>query len=178
MRIYVRLTVYVVAFAIGHTATEAADDRDWITDITPVSKTSDSSVVLPQNDPSCQPLKSGFNGFDNHRATPDFGAPYSGGFGFQHFALPMHHYTTWYRPRAATLTKSRRCEKDDFRPRGYGHLFARPYDGFRMEYSPFVLCDDESQYGPSYIARQPDQRCNYEHCCDLCDDDDDCDECE
>ncbi len=153
MRIYVRFTVYVVAFAIGHATTLAENNRDWVTDITPVSSTSEP----------CQAAAPEINGFDQWRAVPDSGVPCSGGFGFQHFALPMHHYTTWYRPRAATLTQCRRCEKDPFHPRGLGHLFATPCDGFRMEYSPHVLCDDKSQYGPSYIARQPDQRCP-DHC--------------
>lgn len=167
MRIYVRLTVYVVAFAFGHSATEAAGNRDWVTDITPVSTASAESC------PSCEQRTESlrhadpFNGFQMWRSSPDQGAPGSAGFGFPHFSLPMHHYTNWYRPRAATLTKCRRCEKDLFRPRGFGHLFARPCDGYRMEYTPYVLRDDRSLYGPSYIARQPDQRCK--HHCEDCD---------
>ena len=151
MRTYVPLAVYVVAFAIGHTTTQAANDRSQVTDITPIS----SSAVSGD-----QPVAE-INGFDQWRAVPDEGMPCSGGFGFQHFALPLHRYTNWYRPRAATLTGCRRCEKDSFRPRGLGHFFATPCDGFRMEYSPYVLCADKSQYGPSYIARQPDPRCDH-----------------
>jgi hypothetical protein len=152
MRIYVPMAVYVVAFVIGHTTTRAGNDRHWVTDITPVSSTAVSD--------SCEPTLAAFNGFETWRATPDLGAPGSGGFGFQHFAFPMHHYTIWYRPRAATLTECRRCEKDAFCPRGFGHLFVDPCDGFRMEYSPYVLCADRSLYGPSYITRQADQRCD------------------
>lgn len=150
MRIYVPTVVYVVAFAIGHAATHAADDRDWVTDITPVSAATQV----------CEPSETQFNGFQVWRSSPDSGAPGSAGFGFQHFAFPMHHYTTWHRPRAATLTRCRRCEEEDNRPRGFGNLFAEPCDGFRMEYSPYVLCAEKSQYGPSYLARQPDERCD------------------
>ncbi|MCA9060456.1 MAG: hypothetical protein KDA85_18225 [Planctomycetaceae bacterium] len=103
-----------------------------------------------------------FNGFSVFRAAPDLGAPGSAGSGHQHFTMPMHQYTGWYRPRAATLTSVQRCEPDSFRPRGLGHLFARPCDGYRMEYTPYALSDEPSIYGPAYIARQPDPRC--EHC--------------
>ena len=159
MRIYVPMAVYVVAFAIGHSATQAEHDPNWVTNITPVSARTEP----------CDLPAAAFNGFQTYRLSPDSGAPNSAGFGFQHFAFPMHHYTTWYRPRAATLIKCRRCEQDDFRPRGLGHLFATPCDGFRMEYSPYVLCSDKSQYGPSYIARQPDQRCDDDGHGNLCD---------
>ena len=152
MRVHVPMAVYVVAFVIGHSASQAENDRDWVADIVPVS-------VAPE---SSDPPVAAFNGFQTWRASPDFGAPGSAGFGFQHFAFPMHRYSTWYRPRASTLRVCQRCEQDAFRPRGFGHLFAVPCDEFRMEYSPHALCTDKSQYGPSYIARQPDQRCN--HC--------------
>ncbi|MCH2201302.1 MAG: hypothetical protein MK102_05005 [Fuerstiella sp.] len=155
MRIYVPIAVYVVAFVLGHATTQAGNDRHWVTVITPVSST---AVAVSD---SCEPTLAVFNGFETWRATPDLGSPGSGGFGFQHFAFPMHHYTTWYRPRAATLTECRRCEKDTFCPRGFGHLFADSCDGFRMEYSPYVLCADQSLYGPSYIVRQADQRCDH-----------------
>ncbi len=102
------------------------------------------------------------NGFDQFRQQPDLGAPGSPGFGFKHFPFKMHMFTTWHRPRAATLTKAQRCAPEKFRPRGYGDLFARPCDSFRMEYTPHVLSDPSSQYGPSYIYRNADQRCD--HC--------------
>lgn len=153
MRIYVQLAVYVVAFAIGHTASLAKERQDWVTDITPVSATAQS----------CEVDRLEFNGFDQYRSIPDEGPPCVGSYGFQHFNWPLHHYTSWYRPRAATLTRCVRCAEDPFRPRGLGHLFARPCDGYRMDYSPFVLCNDDSKYGPSYLARQPDPRCD-DHC--------------
>ena len=103
-----------------------------------------------------------FNGFSGTRLVPDLGAPGSAGNGFSHFSLPMDKYTNWYRPRAATLTQYQRCEPDSFRPRGFGHLFARPCDGFRMDYEPYALSDGMSSYGPSYLARMPDPRCP--HC--------------
>ncbi len=119
-----------------------------------------------------------FNGFAQIRQVPDLGAPGSSGNGFHHFSLPMDKFTNWYRPRAATLTQYQRCAPDDFRPRGFGHLFARPYDGYRMEYEPYVLSDGMSTYGPAYIARMPDPRCD-DHCNHCTDDEceDDCEKC-
>ena len=151
MRIYLPPTVYFVAFALGHTATQAEKPRDWVTDIIPASSTTEPGYLRADD----------FNGWQVWRLNPDLGAPGSAGFGFQHFAQPMHRYNIWYRPRTATLTQRQRCEKAAFRPRGFGHLFATPYDSFRMEYSPYVLCDDNSRYGPSYIAKQSDHRCDH-----------------
>ena len=116
-----------------------------------------------------------FNGFAQFRSTPDLGAPGSGGIGFHHFSLPMDRYTNWYRPRAATLTQYQRCAPDSFRPRGFGHLFARPCDGYRMEYEPYMLSDGKSKYGPAYLSRMPDPRCP--HCDHTADDCEDCDSC-
>ncbi|RLT19899.1 MAG: hypothetical protein DWI29_04675 [Planctomycetota bacterium] len=113
-----------------------------------------------------------FNGFAQNRSNPDLGAPGSAGNGFHHFSMPFDRYTSWYRPRAATLTKYQRCAPDPFRPRGFGHLFANPGDGYRMEYEPYTLADEPSKYGPAYFARMPDPRCN--SCC-LCEDDCECD---
>lgn len=105
-----------------------------------------------------------YNGYAEIRATPDLGAPGSAGSGFHHFSMPFDKYTQWYRPRAASLTAYQRCAPDSFRPRGLGHLFAQPCDGYRMEYEPYVLGDGPSKYGPSYIARMPDPRCNHCDC--------------
>lgn len=114
-----------------------------------------------------------FNGYAQQRMVPDLGAPGSAGNGFSHFSLPMDKYTNWYRPRAATLTQYQRCAPDSFRPRGMGHLFNRPCDGYRMEYEPYSLRDGMSKYGPSYFARMPDPRCpDCDHNAD------DCEECE
>ena len=114
-----------------------------------------------------------FNGYAQQRMVPDLGAPGSAGNGFSHFSLPMDKYTNWYRPRAATLTQYQRCAPDSFRPRGMGHLFNRPCDGYRMEYEPYSLSDGMSKYGPSYFARMPDPRCpDCDHNAD------DCEECE
>lgn len=106
-----------------------------------------------------------YNGYSHLRSSPDLGAPGSAGSGFHHFMMPMDRYTNWYRPRAATLTQFQRCAPDSFRPRGFGHLFARPCDGFRMEYEPYLLSDGLSSYGPAYIARMPDPRCPDCDCC-------------
>lgn len=105
-----------------------------------------------------------FNGYSVQRSTPNYGSPGSAGNGFHHFSAPMDRYTNWYRPKASTLTQGQRCEPDSFRPRGYGNLFARPYDGFRMDYEPYAIGDSASTYGPSYMLRVPDPRCN--SCCE------------
>ena len=116
-----------------------------------------------------------FNGFAQNRATPDLGAPGSSGNGFNHFSLPMDKYTNWYRPRAASLTQYQRCAPDSFRPRGFGHLFATPCDGYRMDYEPYSMSDGMSLYGPSYFARMPDPRCP--DCDPTADDCDSCKKC-
>ena len=123
--------------------------------LTKFSPLSTGDAAMPQNS---------YNGFAEIRATPDLGAPGSAGSGFHHFSMPFDKYTQWYRPRAAGLTQYQRCEPDSFRPRGLGHLFARPCDGYRMEYEPYVLGDGPSKYGPAYIARMPDPRCAHCDC--------------
>ncbi|MBC7965581.1 MAG: hypothetical protein H7Z17_06590 [Fuerstia sp.] len=110
-----------------------------------------------------------FNGYAQIRSTPDLGAPGSAGNGYHHFSMPFDKYTSWYRPRAATLTQYQRCAPAPFRPRGFGNLFARPCDGYRMEYEPYTLEDLPSKYGPSYVARMPDPSCTDScHCQDDC----------
>lgn len=116
-----------------------------------------------------------FNGFAQHRVPSDLGAPGSAGNGFSHFSLPMDRYTNWYRPRAATLTQYQRCAPDSFRPKGLGNLFARPCDGYRMDYEPYSLSDGMSKYGPAYLARMPDPRCP--DCDPTADDCEDCEKC-
>ncbi|MCA9050744.1 MAG: hypothetical protein KDA89_18525 [Planctomycetaceae bacterium] len=152
MRLVTPLTVFVVAILI-------TEGRTW------AQQTPQSAEPYPPTSAgvygnSGEPAQCPVNGYDQYRQVPDEGAPGSAGFGLKHFLLPLHAYTTWYRPRAATLTTSVRCAPDPFRPRGFGHLFAEPCDGFRMEYSPYGIGNGCSQYGPAYIARQPDQRCS------------------
>jgi hypothetical protein len=116
-----------------------------------------------------------YNGYAQFRSAPDLGGPGSAGSGFHHFSLPMDKYTNWYRPRAATLTQYQRCAPDSFRPKGLGHLFARPCDGYRMEYEPYMLSDGMSTYGPSYFAQMPDPRCpDCDHTADDCEQCDSC----
>ncbi|MEZ6060759.1 MAG: hypothetical protein R3C19_10380 [Planctomycetaceae bacterium] len=149
MRFRSHISVFVFAILIGQSAVHANDRAISGTAIQPVP-------VGPADEYSdCF----GFNGFSQYRMSPDLGGEGSAGHGFQHFSMPMHSYTTWYRPRAATLNECVRCAQDSFRPRGFGNLFARPCDGYRMEYTPYVLGGDRSKYGPAYIARQPDPRC-------------------
>ena len=141
--------VFVVAVLVTHSVARSNDAQESY------FKTVSSSKSTAMDG-------AGFNGFDQFRMIPDFGMAGSAGHGYKHFTMPMNNYTTWYRPRAATLNQCVRCAPDSFRPRGFGHLFARPCDGYRMEYSPYVMSGANSMYGPSYIARQPDPRC--EHC--------------
>ncbi len=143
MRLTRNLAVFVTAVLVGQVNVDAQQHE----------------MLSPAPQPSGVSGSPHFNGFSVYRAQPDLGAPGSAGHGFSHFMLPMDKYTNWYRPRAATLSQCQRCAPDSFRPRGLGHLFARPCDGFRMDYSPHVLSDGYTQYGPSYIARQPDPRC-------------------
>jgi len=152
MQRIVRITLVVAVAATLRTTASGQENAG-----TPTSVASHSEVVSTSITPP-----STFNGFDQYRQVPDLGAPGSAGHGFFHFSGPLDRFTTWYRPRAATLTPYQRCAPDSFRPRGYGNLFARPCDGYRMEYSPYKLMNTQSQYGPSYIARMPDPRC--EHC--------------
>ncbi len=166
MRRNFSIAVFVTAVLVGQLSVNSQDYTPELTSqIQPVPDTlPNSDVIHSPGSPMvlAPPVEEGFNGFALFRAVPDLGAPGSPGNGFKHFMLPMDKYTTWYRPRAATLTAWQRCAPDSFRPRGFGHLFARPCDGFRMEYTPYMLKEGTSQYGPSYIARQPDPRC--EHC--------------
>ncbi|MEP3479212.1 MAG: hypothetical protein ABJZ55_08200 [Fuerstiella sp.] len=105
------------------------------------------------------------NGFDQFRREPDLGSGHSPSYGYKHFPLPLNMFGSWYRPRASTLTVAQRCAPDDFRPRGFGHTFARPCDSFRMEYSPYTVKENRSEYGPAYLRRAPDPRCNdCNHC--------------
>jgi len=107
-----------------------------------------------------------FNGFAGLRQPPGTGLPGTGGFGHSHYSQPMDRYTSWYRPRAATLTREERCAKDSYRPRGLGHLFAEPMDSFRMDYEPYSLGELPSTYGPAYVNRLGDPRCP--NCCEQC----------
>lgn len=149
MRLLSSLAVFVVAILATQVRATADETPVPPEKVSPVSSTS-----------SCPEEDCVHNGFDQYRRTADIGSPHSAGFGFKHFALPFHNFTTWHRPKAATLTKAQRCAPDDFRPRGYGHLFARPCDSFRMDYKPFVLGGKSSQYGPAYILRSPEHRCD------------------
>lgn len=101
----------------------------------------------------------GVNGYDQFRQHPDPGSAGSAAYGFKHFPALFPSYTTWYRPRASTLTRGVRCAPQTFSPRGFGNLFARPCDPFRMEYTPYSLPNKGSQYGPSYMLNHPNQRC-------------------
>lgn len=75
------------------------------------------------------------------------------------YALPSHQYTGWFRPRAIGRTQGERCYGDTFRPRGYGHLFARPCNGQRMDYKPYALANWQTPHGPAYYQLAEDPRC-------------------
>ena len=179
MTVMVRLVsfcVYVFAILTVHAATMAQD-----TGLPPVNGSPTSQHPVATNSlAKYAAVRTGnatlpngaFNGFRQIRVAPDLGAPGSAGNGFNHFPLPLDKYTNWYRPRAASLTQHQRCAPDEFRPRGFGHLFARPCDGFRMEYEPYAISDGMSNYGPAYFSRLPNPQCDS---CDHCDDD--CEDC-
>lgn len=158
MRKTVGFYVYVAAVLAGQLSVNAGQDGMELSSVPPAPAASTDSYD------SCPPDRTeshfgGFNGFSLFRAVPSPGAPGTPGEGFPHFPFATDRYTHWYRPRAATLTECQRCAPDAFRPRGFGHLFARPCDSFRMEYSPAQLSDGNSVYGPAYWARHSDPRC-------------------
>jgi hypothetical protein len=179
MTFMVRLTslcVYVVAILTVHATTMAQDaglpavERSHSSEH-PRATNSLAKYAAIRTGNATLP-NGAFNGFRQIRAVPDLGAPGSAGNGFNHFPLPLDKYTNWYRPRASSLTQYQRCAPDEFRPRGFGHLFARPCDGFRMEYEPYAISDGMSNYGPAYFSRLPNPQCDD---CDHCDED--CEEC-
>ena len=149
MRLLTPLAVFVIAIITTHTRTHAEE-----TPVPPEQVKTVSLTTQPDREQCSE------NGFDQYRQQADLGAPCSPGYGFKHFPFSMHMFTSWHRPKAATLTRAQRCAADPFRPRGFGHLFARPCDSFRMEYTPHVLEASQSQYGPAYLYRAADQRCD------------------
>lgn len=151
MRLLTPLAVFVLAIFAGHSHAVAEDSDN----VSP-----EKTHTVAQEACNTCPPGGAMNGFDQYRRMPDLGSPHSPGYGFKHFALPFQNYTKWHRPKAATLTKYQRCTPDEFRPRGYGRLFARPCDSFRMEYTPYILGSGSSPYGPSYLVRSPDLRCD------------------
>ncbi len=165
MRRFFPIAVYVAAVLAGQLSVNSQEPEarpipvpELVPDVTDAPP-----VKLPERPYGSYPVEGpseNFNGFSVHRLSPDLGAPGGPSHGFFHFMMPMDKYTSWYRPKAATLTSGQRCAPDPFRPRGFGHLFARPCDDHRMEYAPYVLSDGSSQYGPSYIAHQPDPQCD------------------
>lgn len=175
-----KLAVYVIAIltyqcsADGQDSPPAIYTPQVVTPVYPsvgyVPSTNSLAKFAPKRTGEARLPDGAYNGYAQVRAVPDLGAPGSAGAGFSHFPMPMDRYTNWYRPKAATLTQYQRCQPASFRPRGFGNLFARPCDGFRMDYQPYMLSDGMSNYGPAYPARMPDPRCP-EHC------DDDCEDC-
>lgn len=147
MRIFTLIAVFVIAIL--------ASQRAILADDQPPSAPPETAATVEHYE-THESGVSHYNGYDRYRRQPDTGSP---AHGFKHFAAPMHAFTTWYRPRAATLTAAQRCAPEPFRPRGFGNLFAKPCDPFRMEYNPHVLSQRHSNYGPSYLLRMCDPRC-------------------
>ncbi|MDG1894966.1 MAG: hypothetical protein P8J37_08660 [Fuerstiella sp.] len=146
MRSLTPVAVYVVAILTFHSRSYAQLNPVAPEDTSTVSSTATSQYH-------------GVNGYDQFRQYPDPGCPGSPAYGFKHFPSPTPSYTTWHRPKSSTWTRGVRCVPQKFRPRGFGNLFARPCDPFRMEYTPYSVTENASKYGPSYILNQPDQRC-------------------
>ena len=185
MKCVVSLAVFVIAVLAVQQSSSAQDARSlqgqtanseqevptgFLPSTNSLSKFTQKRTWTPKTPPES------FNGYSVQRSAPNYGAPGSAGSGFHHYSAPMHRYTNWYRPKASTLTQGQRCEPDAFRPRGFGNVFARPCDSFRMDYEPYAIGDKASEYGPSYILRAQDPRCEccedgecqHGHKCDKC----------
>lgn len=169
MRFLNTVGVFVIAVMTAQASLNAADDIQAPTptqgDVTQDASTPRQAINARQVSVATgQPLlhHSGNqpNGFDQFRREPDLGSGHSPSHGYKHFPLSLNMFGSWYRPRASTLTSAQRCAPDDFRPRGFGHLFARPCDSFRMEYTPYVVKENRTEYGPAYLRRAADPRCN------------------
>lgn len=169
MRFLKPVAVFVIAVITAQVSLNAADD---IRAPTPTQNEVDQDASAPRQavkarqvsattaHPDLQQGGLQPNGFDQYRRQPDLGSGSSPSYGYKHFPLPLNMFGSWYRPRASTLTKAQRCAPDSFRPRGFGHLFARPCDSFRMEYSPYVVKENRTEYGPAYLMRASDPRCD------------------
>lgn len=153
MRYLTPLAVFVLAIITSQGRSIAADANET------EAQTVSATVSQAQCVNGC------VNGYDAYRQQPDPGPACSPAHGHNHFTAPLHAFTSWYRPRASTLGRDQRCAPDEFRPRGYGHLFARQCDPYRMEYTPYAIGEACSQYGPAYMIRIRDQRCeDCDHC--------------
>lgn len=104
----------------------------------------------------------GWTGFAAHRAQSHFGHGGSSA-GAEHYDLPSHHYSTWYRPKAHESGKVDRCTPANWRPRGHGNLFYRR-EGYRMDYAAFRLADPRTPYGPAYYPTGADEDCECKSC--------------
>lgn len=168
MKRTVSLLVYVLAVLAVQQSTRGGDGPKPVGDAPAGYVPSPNSLAkfAPTRTGAARVPPANFNGFAGLRQPAETGMPGSGGFGHSHFSQPMDRYTTWYRPRAATLTRGERCASDTFRPRGLGHLFAEPQDSFRMDYEPYSLGESPSSYGPAYVNRLGDPRCP--NCCEEC----------
>jgi len=113
--------------------------------------------------PQLAPAEGDLPGPENFIVAPEIEvfSPSSNGAGpmAPFFRMPTNQYTGWYRPRAAERDTAVRCQPADFRPRGFGNLFARTPGGRRLDYRPYSLSDWRSPYGPAYYELAPDQRC-------------------
>ncbi len=150
MRSLTPIAVFVVAIITFHSRCCAQ-----LNNVTPTDTTTVSATVQYH----------GVNGYDQFRQHPNPGSPGSPGYGFKHFPSKPPSYTTWHRPKSSTWTRGVRCVPQSFRPRGFGNLFARPCDPFRMDYTPYSLTERASKYGPGYWLNPPDQRCDH---CNTC----------
>ena len=117
------MAVFVIALLIGQLTCHAQSQVPQMNGgrVQPNPGSSPSLVPSRNSLRKFAPIRTGeaempedsFNGYAQIRSTPDLGAPGSAGNGFHHFSMPFDKYTTWYRPRAATLTKYQRCERFD-----------------------------------------------------------------
>ena len=169
MRFLNSVTVFVIAVMTAQANLNAADE---VQAPTPTQASSGQDSSAPRQTLKARLISTAHahpdfyqggiqpNGFDQYRREPSLGCEGSPSHGYKHFGLPLTMFGNWYRPRASTLTPVQRCAPDAFRPRGFGHLFARPCDSYRMEYTPSVLKENRSEYGPTYLLHDQDKRCD------------------
>lgn len=113
--------------------------------------------------PMAAPATDGLPGPENFIVAPEIEvfSPSNNGAGpmAPFYRMPTYQYTGWYRPRAVERDTAVRCQPTDFRPRGFGNLFARTPSNRRLDYAPYKLANWQTPYGPAYYELPPDQRC-------------------
>ncbi len=79
-----------------------------------------------------------------------------------HFFLPTRSYSAFESQTSYGTHPNERCRPDVFSPRGIG--VARRSSCERLDYTPYVLSNTESNHGPSYYTRHHLAPCCQPHC--------------